>query len=308
MKVVSGLDKLESERFSDVATTIGSFDGVHLGHRKIISTLLRISEEKSLKPTLVTFEPHPQLVLGKRGPVEILTTLEEKLDLLESCGIDTVIVLEFNRQLASYPPEEFVRHILLEKLDMKALVIGYDHHFGKDRAGNTNLLKSMSDNGDFDFTLVPEFKINGKTVKSTVIRNELKNGDFSAALKILGYNYLVSGKIVKGHGIGKTMGFPTINLAVPAVKLLPQKGVYSTRVRFDGSVYSGMTYIGERLTFDDSSLSVEVNLFDFSGNVESEEVILELIEFIRSPAKFETVGELAERIKEDELVIRKRFK
>ncbi|MEE9555219.1 MAG: bifunctional riboflavin kinase/FAD synthetase [candidate division Zixibacteria bacterium] len=308
MKVISGLDRLESEVFSNVAATIGSFDGVHLGHRRIISTLLKISEEENLIPTLVTFEPHPQLVLGKRGPVEILTTLDEKLDILESSGIETVIVLEFNRQLASYPPEEFVRHILLEKMDTKALVIGYDHHFGKDRAGNTKLLEDMSKAEGFRFTIVPEFRIDGRTVKSTLIRNELKSGDFSSAREILGYNYLVSGKIVKGHGIGKTMGFPTINLAVPPVKLLPQKGVYSTAVSLDGSGYHGMAYIGERLTFDDASLSVEVNLFSFSGKVESEKVILELIEFIRPPEKFETVDELTNKIKEDELEIRKRFK
>lgn len=308
MKVVSGLDKLESEVFSDVAATIGSFDGVHLGHRKIISTLLEISEKMRLRPTLVTFEPHPQLVLGKRGPMEILTTLDEKLDLLESSGIETVIVLEFNRQLASYPPEDFVRQILLEKLDMKALVIGYDHHFGKNRTGNTNLLEDMSSAEGFHFKVVPEFRIDGKTVKSTVIRDELKSGDFSSVREILGYNYWLSGKIVKGHGIGKTMGYPTINLAVPPVKLLPKRGVYSTTVRFDDSSYSGMAYIGERLTFDDTSLSVEVNLFDFSGKVESEKIILELVEFIRSPEKFDTVSELTEKIKEDELEIRKRFK
>ncbi len=308
MKVVSGLDKLESERFADIATTIGSFDGVHRGHRKIIEALLEDSRRLRLRPTLVTFEPHPQLVLGKRGPVEILTTLDEKLHLLESSGIDTVIVLEFNRQLASYPPEEFVRRILVEKLGMKALVIGYDHHFGKDRSGNTELLRRMSENGEFHFSLVPEFKLGDKTVKSTVIRRELKEGSFGAAVEILGYNYLITGKIVKGHGIGKSMGFPTINLAVPAAKLLPRKGVYAAAVRFDDASYSGMAYIGERLTFDDTSLSVEVNLFEFSGIVESDTVVLELIAFIRPPEKFDTAGELTEKIKEDEMEIRKRFK
>jgi len=308
MKVISGLDKLETHGFSDVATTIGSFDGVHLGHRKIISTLIDISRKLHLKPTLITFEPHPQLVLGKRGPIEILTTLDEKLELLESLGIDTVIVLEFNCQLASYPPEEFVRSILLEKLKMKALVIGYDHHFGKDRSGDTRLLQRMADDHGFHFTVVPEIRVDGLTVKSTVIRNELKTGDYKTAVEILGSNYIISGKIVKGHGIGKTMGFPTINLAVPPVKLLPRKGVYSTVARLDGARYEGMAYIGERLTFDDMSLTVEANLFDFSGAVESEKVILELIEFIRPPEKFDSVGSLTEKIKIDELEIRKRFK
>lgn len=308
MKVVSGLDKLEAERFTDVATTIGSFDGVHRGHMRIISVLLEVSRKMNLRPTLVTFEPHPQLVLGKRGPVEILTTLEEKIRLLESTGIDTLVVIEFNRQLASYPPEEFVRRILLEKLGMKALVIGYDHHFGKDRAGDTELLEKMSKDGEFHFTTVPEYKIDGKTVKSTVIRAELKEGDLTTANEILGYDYIITGRIVRGHGIGKTMGFPTVNLAVPAAKLLPQKGVYAALVRFDNSVYYGMAYIGERLTFDDASLSVEVNLLDFSGRVESGEVILGLVEFIRPPEKFETAAQLTEKIKDDETEIRKRFK
>lgn len=308
MKVVSGLDKLEAEKLSGVATTIGSFDGVHLGHRKIISTLIETSERLQLRPTLVTFEPHPQLVLGKRGPVEILTTLDEKLELLSSSGIDMIIVLEFNRQLASYRPEEFVRRILLEKLGMKALVIGYDHHFGKNRSGDTGLLLEMSREYGFDFTVVPEFNVNGRTVKSTAIRKELKSGDYADAVRTLGYNYMLSGKIVKGHGVGKTMGYPTINLAIPPAKLLPKKGVYSTLVRFDGSDYRGMAYIGERLTFDDSALSVEVNLFGFSGSVDAEKVVLELIDFIRPPEKFDSVKILTEKIKADELEIRKRFK
>jgi riboflavin kinase/FMN adenylyltransferase len=308
MKVVSGLDKLEAEKFSNVATTIGSFDGVHLGHKRIIETLCGISGKLGLKPTLITFEPHPQLVLGKRGPVEILTTLEEKLALLSPLGLDTVIVLEFNCQLASYPPEDFVRHILKDKLDMQALVIGFDHHFGKDRSGNTNLLKQMSELNGFHFTVVPEFTVDGKTVKSTVIRNELKSGEYSAAAEKLGYNYLISGKIVKGHGIGKKMGYPTINLAVPPSKLLPRKGVYSAEARFDNSSYRGMVYIGERLTFDDMSLSVEINLFDFSGRVESERVFVELMDFIRPPEKFDTIEGLSEKIRNDELEIRRRLR
>jgi len=308
MKVVSGLDRIEAMKFSDVAATIGSFDGVHLGHRRIISTLIDAAAELNLNSALVTFDPHPQLVLGKRGPIEILTTLEEKLNLLNSSGIETVIVLEFNRQLASFPPEEFVRRILIEKLGMKALVIGFDHHFGKDRSGNTELLSRMAVAEGFDFTLVPEYRVDGKTVKSTVIRNELKSGDYKAAVELLGYNYLVSGKIVKGHGVGKSMGYPTINLAVPPSKLLPRKGVYAAAIRFDDSSYEGMAYIGERLTFDDMSLSVEVNLFDFSGRVESDQVVLELMEFIRPPEKFDSAKSLTEKIKSDESEIRRRLK
>ncbi len=307
MKVISGLNQLETEGLSDVAATIGTFDGVHPGHRKIIDTLLRVADEQKLRSTLVTFNPHPQIVLGTRGPVEILTTLEEKLELLASTGIDTVVVLDFNKQLASYPPEDFVREVLIKKLGMKALVFGYDHAFGKNRAGNSQLLEKMSKTDDFYFSVVPEFKMEGQAIKSTFIRNELKSGDYARAVEFLGYNYFITGKIVRGHGIGKTLGFPTINLAVPPGKLLPREGVYSASARFDGAKRSGMAYIGQRLTFNDKTLSVEVNLFDFDGQVESERAVLELMEYIRAPKKFDSPETLAKKMKNDEVEIKKRI-
>jgi riboflavin kinase/FMN adenylyltransferase len=307
MKVISGIDRLESTRISGVAATMGTFDGVHLGHKKIIETLRNTGRELGLQTVLVTFDPHPQIVLGKRGPVEILTTLDEKLALLRGTGIDTIVVLEFNRQLASYPPEEFVREILIRRLGIKALVIGYDHAFGKDRSGNGALLKDMAANEGFHFTLVPEFKIDGQTVKSTVIRKELKTGDYRKATSILGYDYLITGKVVKGHGVGKTLGYPTINLAVPPAKLLPKEGVYAAGARFDDSEYKGMAYIGGRLTFDDTCLSVEMNLFDFSGRVSSEQVTLVLNEFMRAPEKFPSPTDLARKMKDDEMRIKKRM-
>lgn len=307
MKVISGLDKLESLTISNVAATIGSFDGVHLGHKRIIEVLLEKSRKMNLQSALVTFHPHPQMVLGRRGPTEILTTLDEKLELLRATGIEIVIVLDFNRQLASYPPEDFVRRILIKRLGMKALVIGYDHAFGKNRAGNSALLEKMAVTDGFDFTVVPEFRIDSRSVKSTVIRRELKSGDYMEAKNILGYNYLISGKIIKGHGVGKTLGYPTINLAVPPVKLLPKEGVYAARARFDDSEFDGMAYIGGRLTFDDTALSVEINLFDFSGRVESEKIFLELKEFVRPPIKFESSVKLAEKMRNDEMEIKKRF-
>ena len=307
MKVISGLDQLESASIRDVAVTIGTFDGVHLGHKRIIEVLLETSRNMKLPSALVTFHPHPQMVLGRRGPMEILTTLDEKLELLRATGIEIVIVLDFNRQLASYPPEDFVREILIKRLGMKALVIGYDHGFGKDRAGNSVLLKKMAKTDGFHFTVVPEFRADSQRVNSTVIRKELKSGDYLEARDVLGYNYLISGKIIKGHGVGKTLGYPTINLAVTPVKLLPKEGVYAARARFDGNEFDGMAYIGGRLTFGDSALSVEINIFDFYGRVESDKILLELKEFIRPPVKFESSAKLAEKMKSDEMEIKKRF-
>jgi riboflavin kinase / FMN adenylyltransferase len=305
MKVIYGLAELESTNLTDTAVTLGTFDGVHVGHRKIIATLLDVSREKELHSVLVTFHPHPQVVLGKRGPTELLTTLEEKLELLKSTGIETVVILEFNRQLASFPPETFVREILVDEMNMKALIIGYDHAFGKDRAGNKELLAKMSKIENFYFTVVPEFRINNQNVKSTIIRELLKTGEFDLAKRALGYDYFLTGKIVKGHGIGKTLGYPTINLAVPPGKLLPKEGVYSGLIRFDHESYSGMVYIGARLTFNDLALSVEVNLFDFEDKIDSDNASVDLLNYIRPPVRFGNKEELIEQMKKDEIEIKK---
>ena len=307
MKVVSGLNNIELAGLRKVAATLGTFDGVHLGHRKIIQTLIEIADDQKLNSTLITFKPHPQMVLGKRGPTELLTTFDEKLKLLGTTGISTVVVLDFNRQLASYPPEDFVNEILIKKMDMRALVFGYDHAFGKDRAGNRELLEKMARADGFTFTVVKEHRINGLQLKSTPIRAELKSGDYKRAVAALGYNYFITGDIVKGHGVGKTLGYPTMNLEVPSGKLLPREGVYAAKTHFSNRTYGGMAYIGQRLTFDDVTLSVEVNLFDFSGRIDSDTAVLELIDFIRPPEKFDSPEELAEKIKEDEKIIRDRI-
>lgn len=307
MKVICGLTELEASNLKNMAVTLGTFDGVHVGHKKIIATLLDVSRERNLHSVLVTFHPHPQVVLGKRGPTELLTTLEEKLELFAATGIETVVILDFNRQLASYPPETFVREILEDEMDMKALVIGYDHAFGKDRSGNKEILARMSKNDNFYFTVVPEFRINNQNVKSTIIRELLKTGEFELARRALGYNYFLTGKIVRGHGIGKTLGYPTVNMAVPPGKLLPKEGVYSGMARFDHHSHPGMIYIGARLTFNDLTLSVEVNLLDFDGTVDSDHATATLLDYIRPPEKFKSKEDLIEQMKNDEHEIKKRL-
>ena len=300
MKVISGLNELESSKLNNRAITMGTFDGVHLGHRRIIENVLNVAKRLILSPSLLTFDPHPQMVLGTKGPIEILTTLSEKLELLESTGIENVIVLEFNKQLASFPPEDFVNEILIKKVGMKALVIGHDHAFGRNRSGDKELLKSLATKYNFDFTVVPAFTKDDRIVNSTLIRNELRRGSYKFAREYLGYNYRLSGKIVKGHGIGKKIGFPTINLALPHGKLLPQKGVYAAVAKIADRNYKGMAYIGERLTFDDSSISVEMNIFRWDNQIKADCATIELAAFVRTPEKFESVEKLVEKIKKDE--------
>jgi len=307
MKEISGLNELESARLKDTAATLGTFDGVHMGHKQIIAKVLEVAREKHLQSTLITFDPHPQMVLGKKGPIEILTTLQEKLELLKLTGIENIIVIEFNRQLASYPPEDFVREILLSKVGMKALVVGHDHAFGRNRSGNKALLKDLSGKMEFYFTAVEAYKIDGKIVNSTLIRNELSHGSYRDAVKYLGYNYSLSGKIVKGHGMGKQLGYPTINLALPHGKLLPQKGVYAANAIISGNKMPGMAYVGERLTFGDATISVEINIFDWNNRLQAACADVELLDFIRPPERFESAEKLIEKMKKDEYEIKKRF-
>ena len=177
MRVISGIADIQNAGLQDTAVTIGTFDGVHLGQHKIVSSLITVAEENELQPLLITFEPHPQMVLKTRGPIEILTVLEEKLNLLAAAGVETVIVLEFDKKLATLTPDDFVNEILIKKLNMKALVIGYDHAFGRNRSGNKTLLEEMSLSNGFGFSVVSQLTVDGQAVKSSFIRRELKTGD-----------------------------------------------------------------------------------------------------------------------------------
>ncbi len=305
MKVIFGKSSLERETIPASCVTVGTFDGVHLGHAALISRLLQSARETGTLSTIVTFYPHPQLVLGSKGRMEILTTTDEKLELLEKFGIDLVIILEFNQQLATMEAAKFIELLLVDQLNMKHFVIGYDHSFGRNRAGNYELAKSLS--GKYGYTVECVGPVNdyGSPIKSTSIRHELKSGDYDKAVAMLGYKYFLKGDIIKGRGLGKQLGFPTMNINVPPAKLLPKQGVYAAWLDLEAARFPGMAYIGGRLTFGDESICVEVNLFDFDSNYLGHKTRLTLEKYTRPPQKFDNTQRLIEALSNDEKSVRK---
>ncbi len=300
MKVIYGKCALEKEKIPCSTVTVGTFDGVHKGHVVLLNRLIKSSHENNSVSIVVTFDPHPQMVLGVKGKIEILNTTEEKLDHFKKLRLNMVVILEFNQQLASLEPGDFIKRILIDNLNMKHFVVGYDHSFGKGRAGNYELVKSLAEEYDYSCEVVGPVSNGGVPVKSSRIRRELKTGDYEKALDMLGYRYILTGDIIKGRGIGKKMGFPTININTPPGKLLPKEGVYAATVAIDNTVFPGMAYIGGRLTFGDETISVEVNLFNFTKDVLGKKAKLTLEQYTRAPMKFDSAEDLKLALVKDE--------
>jgi len=261
MHVCFDIRKVDFQAFEKPVVTLGSFDGVHLGHQAIIKRLSEKSKEKKRMGVVVTYEPHPQTVVAPHDAPGILTTLEEKLKLLEEFGVEETVVMNFDEQLREYSAEEFVEKILISKLNVGDLVVGDDHAFGKNRAGKIDLLREAALKYNFNLEVVPARYVNGTRISSTRIRKELKSGDYTEAKRLLGHSYPISGTVVRGKGRGQGLNYPTLNLKIPSRKLLPQDGVYSARVQLEAKSYVGMLYIGPKPTFDDNTRSVEVHLF-----------------------------------------------
>lgn len=305
MKVICGKSALEKETFPSSTLTVGTFDGVHKGHVVLLKRLIEAARELDTVSVVVTFDPHPQMVLGSRGPTEILNTTEEKLERLEMINPDVTVILEFNRQLASLEAETFLKRILKGLLNMKHFVMGYDHSFGKDRKGNFELVSALSDSHGYTCEMVGPVLDGGAPIKSSRIRRELKSGDYASAVDMLAYNYYLTGEVIRGTGIGVKLGYPTINLNIPPVKLLPKQGVYAARIHVEGKAIPGMAYVGGRLTFGDETIAVEANLFDFNGDLSGCKVRLVLERYTRPPRKFETPEQLIAALAEDEREVKK---
>jgi len=282
--------------------TVGTFDGIHLGHKKIISDLLEIGKSKNLRSVVVTFDPHPQLILrNKHKEIKLLSTIEEKLEEFEKLGVDLVYILEFTKEFAEISAEDFFKKYLIEKIGLTDIVLGYDHNFGKNREGNFDTLKGFGDKYGFGVHKVDEFKINGDRVNSTTIRNLLLDGNVSKASFLLGNNYYFSGKVVYGDRRGRTIGFPTANIELlSGHKLIPKNGVYFVSAEVKGNRHYGMMNIGNRPTIaDNKEIFIEINLFDFSGDIYGETMKTEVISFLRDEKKFSSLEELVKQLKKD---------
>ena len=268
--------------------TVGTFDGIHLGHRKLIEKVLDISESENLRSIVLTFDPHPRVVLNNDKNISLLTTLEEKNSLLESVNLDYLIIQEFSKEFSSLTPIEYVKTILVEKLNAKHVVIGYDHHFGNNRKANSKKLHEFSDLFNFKVTEVDVLIKDNISISSTKVRNLVSEGRIIDANALLGYEFLLTGKVIKGLGRGKNLGFPTANIVVDSDKIKPANGVYFIRSEINREFFFGMMNIGLNPTFTDKEFSIEVNFFDFENNLYDKHLKIKVIQKIRDEIKFNT--------------------
>lgn len=299
MKVFNCIDDI----YPDIATVVstGTFDGVHLGHKTILNELLSISQQKDLQSVVVTFHPHPRIVLGKDAQkLLLLTSLDEKISILEELGVDNVIVIPFDKEFASMPYENYVKDFLVGKLGAKHVVLGFNHHFGDKRTGNHETLMSLGKHYGYDVIEVSPQGVDEIIISSTRIRQLLIESNLDLANKLLGYHYIVSGTVIHGHHLGAKLGFPTANLSIKeSFKLLPAVGVYAVTVKVDNRNYKGMCSIGHNPTFGQRALSVEANIFDFNEDIYGQEISVGFVSFLRQERKFNNVEALVRQLNID---------
>ncbi len=284
--------------------TVGSFDGLHRGHRLILEELRREAQARASSTTAVTFEPHPQLVLKRNAhpPLQILSTLAERLELLTNAGIDRIVVIPFTTEFSQTPSEKFVREILCGCIGMQTIIIGHDHNFGKNREGDVATLMSLGKELRFQVRELPPFELAGTVISSTRIRQALLAGEIEKANEWLGSAYRFTGKVVRGEGRGRTIGVPTANLEpAHAHKLIPANGVYAVRVKLREQFYGGMMNLGTRPTFDGQSRSLEVHLFEFAHEVYGESAEIHFIARLRAEKKFGSIEDLKAQLQIDRM-------
>ena len=297
MKIIENL-KNYTEKTAKVLS-LGMFDGVHLGHVSIINQLKEIAQKYDLETAILTFWPHPRKVFNPNDELHLLNTLDEKIALLEKAGIEVVFLQEFDENFRNLTGEEFIEQILVEKLNVKHVIIGYDHVFGKNKSGNFDLLQQLSEKLGYDVAQLKAVKEGDFNISSTKIRNCLGNGNIIGANKMLGYHYSVSGKVVDGKKLGRTIGYPTANLEINELKLLPKKGAYIVEVSVKNKFYKGMLSIGTNPTVNGEKLTVEVYILDFNEEIYGEEITVKFRDFLHEEIKFESLEKLIERLDED---------
>ena len=290
--------------------TIGTFDGVHLGHQKIIRRLREIREARGGEITILTFDPHPRNVLfPEQTDLKLITTTDEKCELMRRYGVDNVIVYPFTKEFSKLHAQEYIDRILVQGLHTRVLVIGYDHRFGSNREGDINTLRAVSARAGFELEEIPAQDIDHINVSSTRIRKAIEEGDMDTANKFLGYTFFINGTVVHGKKLGRTIGWPTANIHVEdAGKIVPKIGVYAVHAEVEGSRYGGMLSVGINPTTDtDRRIKVEVHIFDFDAQLYGVEVEVFLCHFHRDEKKFNGIEELKAQIQDDMTQARRYF-
>jgi len=285
--------------------TIGTFDGVHFGHKHIIEKLVLEAKKANRKSVLLTFFPHPRMVLQKDNSLELINTIEERAELLKETGLDYLIIHPFSKEFSRMTALEFVRDILVNQLNISKLIIGYDHHFGKNREGNIVQLTEYSHLYDFTVEEIPAQDIDDVSVSSTKVRHALAEGNIETANNYLGYNFMLTGTVVNGKQLGGKIGYPTANIDVKeSYKLIPKTGVYIVKSTIDKKVVFGIMNIGNRPTVDGNYQTIEVHFLDFNSDLYNQNITIELLYFLRNEKKFSGIETLVLQIKKDEQIAR----
>ncbi len=299
MNVYYNVEEISKDK--KTVLTVGTFDGVHLGHRKIINEMIYQSVENNCRNLLITFDPHPQIVLSKDNSIKILTTLEQKLEYLNNLSVQNVLVINFTKQFSQIDFKTFVEEYFVNRIGVHTVVVGSDHHFGKNREGNPDTLRELGKIFDFNVIKVEPLILDGNKISSTRIRKALNEGNIELANKMLGKRYEIRGKVVKGNQRGATIGFPTANIEVGNKDMLiPPRGVYFVEVDVADKHYFGMMNIGFRPTFNNTSeLIIEVHIFYFNENIYDKPITVRFIDRLRDEKKFNSVDELKQQLQLD---------
>jgi riboflavin kinase/FMN adenylyltransferase len=299
MKIYNHIDEFKAVK--NAVVTIGTFDGVHIGHRKIIARIKELAAATGGETVILTFFPHPRMILHPEDEsLKLINTIHEKAELLEQLGVDHLIVTPFSRDFSNQTAESYVRDVLVNQIGTKTIVIGYDHRFGKDRQGGLQELLSMAPQYNFDVVEIPEQDIHDVAISSTRIRNALFANDIYTANECLGYPFFITGKVIRGDQLGRQLGYPTANISVEEnYKLIPADGIFAVKVKVDGKPYSGMAYIGHRPTVNGMTRNIEVNIFDFKADIYNQQVRMEFLHFVRGDIKFESLDGLVVQLGKD---------
>lgn len=328
MKIYNQLS--EFKKLDNAVVTIGTFDGVHFGHQKIVKRLCELAKAKGGESVILTFFPHPRMIIDPENQdLKLINTISEKAEILERLGVDHLIITPFTRDFSNLSPGEYIKNILIETIGTKHIIVGYDHRFGKDRKGGMAELVDFSETFNYTIEEIPEQDINDVAVSSTKIRNAVLEGDVALAATYLGYNFSINGPVIKGDKIGRTIGFPTANIFVEETyKLIPSDGIYAVTVEMDLEVktqkskveipdsslngelstlnsklitYKGMAYIGQRPTINGMTRNIEVNIFDFDREIYGQNIKMNFLKFLRHDVKFNGLEELTTQLHQDKL-------
>lgn len=301
MKIYHHIDEFKA--VNNAVVTIGTFDGVHLGHRKIIARIKELAEEIGGETVILTFFPHPRMILNPEDEsIKLINTINEKATLLEQLGVDHLIITPFSRDFSNQTAEGYIRDVLVNKIGTKKIVIGYDHRFGKDRQGGLDDLLKLGPVYGFEVVEIPEQDINDVAVSSTRIRNALLEGKIELANTFLGYPFYITGKVVRGDQIGRQIGYPTANIVIEErYKLIPFDGIFAAKINIQGKLYKGMAYIGSRPTINGMSRNIEINIFDFNQEIYNERVTLHFYNYVRGDVKFTGLDELKVQLAQDKV-------